>query len=74
MGADIKSVAGTHFEVTREYNAPREQVFKAFIERERLMRWWGPQGFTMKTARCSAKQGGVFHGTAHHRHFQGRTD
>ncbi len=32
--------------LTRLLNAPRELVFKAFINREMIMQWWGPHGFT----------------------------
>ena len=30
---------------TRVLHAPREQVFRAWIEPEILARWWGPKGF-----------------------------
>jgi uncharacterized protein YndB with AHSA1/START domain len=31
---------------TREFDAPRELVFKAWTDAKRLARWWGPNGFT----------------------------
>jgi hypothetical protein len=31
---------------TRVFDAPRDPVFKAWTELERLIRWWGPNGFT----------------------------
>lgn len=34
--------------ITRMFDAPRETVFKAWTEPERLAQWWGPKGF--KTA------------------------
>src|SRR5215203_2936042 len=32
--------------VTRVLDAPREFVFRAWTEPERVRRWWGPEGFT----------------------------
>lgn len=49
------------FSITRVFDAPRERVWKAFTESERLMRWWGPKGFTMQVAKLDLRPGGVFH-------------
>ena len=43
--------ANNEFLMTRIFDAPRELVFNAWTERERLMQWWGPEGFTMH--RCN---------------------
>jgi uncharacterized protein YndB with AHSA1/START domain len=51
----------TEFSITRVFDAPRELVWKAFTESERLMRWWGPKGFTMRVAKLDLRPGGVFH-------------
>jgi uncharacterized protein YndB with AHSA1/START domain len=32
--------------ITRVFDAPRELVFKAWTDAERMKRWWGPKGFT----------------------------
>ena len=32
--------------ITRLFDAPGEQVWKAWTEPVRLMHWWGPKGFT----------------------------
>jgi uncharacterized protein YndB with AHSA1/START domain len=29
--------------VTRVFDAPRELVFRAWTEPERVVRWWGPE-------------------------------
>jgi uncharacterized protein YndB with AHSA1/START domain len=29
------------------FDAPRDLVWRAFTERERLMHWWGSKGFKM---------------------------
>jgi uncharacterized protein YndB with AHSA1/START domain len=49
------------FVTTRTLDAPRELVWKAFTEAERLMHWWGPKGFTMLVATLELRPGGVFH-------------
>ena len=44
-----------------EFNAPREVVWKAWTERERLRQWFGPKGFKMTTATMDFRPGGSFH-------------
>ena len=53
--------AEREFVITRVFDAPRELVFKAWTETERLKHWWGPQGFTMLSCQCDLRPGGVFH-------------
>jgi uncharacterized protein YndB with AHSA1/START domain len=48
------------FEIQRVFDAPREQVWKAWTEAERLKRWWGPKGFTVHTCKVDLRPGGVF--------------
>jgi uncharacterized protein YndB with AHSA1/START domain len=43
------------------FEAPRDLVFKAWTERERLMRWFGPKGVTIPTCTLDLRPGGVFH-------------
>ena len=47
--------------ITRVFDAPRTLVFKAWTEPERLMRWWGPHGFTTPFCTIDLRPGGVFH-------------
>src|SRR5882762_3903510 len=49
------------FVITRVFDAPRELVWKAWTERDRLMQWFGPKGFTMSTAKMDFRPGGIFH-------------
>lgn len=49
------------FVISREFNAPRELVFKAFTEADRLAQWWGPKGFTMEHVDLDLRPGGRFH-------------
>ncbi len=46
--------------ITRIFDAPRELVWKAWTEPERLMRWWGPKGFTSPFCKVDFRVGGVF--------------
>jgi uncharacterized protein YndB with AHSA1/START domain len=47
--------------IKRVFDAPRELVFKAWTEPERLAQWWGPKGFKMKKVSVDLRPGGVFH-------------
>jgi uncharacterized protein YndB with AHSA1/START domain len=49
------------FVITRVFAAPRDLVWKAWTERDRLMQWFGPKGFTLPTAKMDFRPGGVFH-------------
>ena len=49
------------FIITREFNAPRERVFKAWTEAGQLMRWWGPRNFTIPFCKVDPRPGGIFH-------------
>jgi uncharacterized protein YndB with AHSA1/START domain len=45
--------------VTRVFDAPVEQVWKAWSESEAVKRWWGPTGFTCPVARMDFREGGT---------------
>jgi uncharacterized protein YndB with AHSA1/START domain len=49
------------FVIQRTFDAPRDLVWKAFTERDRLMQWWGPKGFKMLSCTVDLRPGGVFH-------------
>ncbi|HEX4342172.1 MAG TPA: SRPBCC family protein, partial [Verrucomicrobiae bacterium] len=49
------------FVITRTFDAPRELVWKAWTERDRLLEWFGPKGFKRVTASLDFKPGGIFH-------------
>jgi uncharacterized protein YndB with AHSA1/START domain len=53
--------ASREFVLTRTFNAPRALVWKAWTEREHLMRWFGPKGFTIPVCALNLKPGGEFH-------------
>jgi uncharacterized protein YndB with AHSA1/START domain len=52
---------GQELTITRTFDAPRELVFKAFAEAERLARWWGPKGCAVQVSKLDFRPGGVFH-------------
>jgi uncharacterized protein YndB with AHSA1/START domain len=49
------------FVITRKVDAQRDVVWRAWTERERLMRWFGPRGFTMPVAALDLRPGGSLH-------------
>jgi uncharacterized protein YndB with AHSA1/START domain len=61
LGEFLAKTAIKPFVITREFNAPRELVWKAWTERERMMKWFGPKGFTMPAAKMDFRPGGTFH-------------
>lgn len=49
------------FVISRVYDAPRDRVWKAWTEAERLKKWWGPAGFKVHTCKVDLRPGGFFH-------------
>ncbi len=49
------------FVISRVFDAPRERVWQALTQAERLQEWWGPTGFTVFAAEMDLRPGGVFH-------------
>src|SRR5271155_1734419 len=45
--------------LTRRVSAPPEVVFRAWIERKQLAKWWGPKGFTNPVCEVDARIGGA---------------
>jgi uncharacterized protein YndB with AHSA1/START domain len=46
--------------ITRIFDAPRELVWKAWTEPERMVKWHGPRGFTSTIERSGFRPGGAF--------------
>ena len=46
--------------ITRTFTAPRELVWQAWTEPGRLMRWWGPKGFTAPVCTNDLRVGGKY--------------
>lgn len=45
----------------RVFAAPRELVFRAWVEPHRLAQWWGPYGFTVEACKIEPTPGGALH-------------
>ena len=45
--------------VTRTFDAPVEEVWKAWSDPEYVKRWWGPAGFTSPSAEMDFRVGGA---------------
>ena len=54
------STAEREIVMTREYDAPRELVWKAWTEAEHLTKWWGPDGFTTTIHEIDVRPGGMW--------------
>ena len=48
------------FFITREFDAPRELVFKAFNEPELLLQWLGPCNLSMEIEKYDSRSGGSY--------------
>jgi uncharacterized protein YndB with AHSA1/START domain len=46
--------------IERIFDAPRELVWKAWTDPERMMRWWGPKGFTTPFCKIDLRVGGKY--------------
>lgn len=45
--------------ITRVFDSPVEQVWKAWTQPDRVMHWWGPTGFTCPLAKMDVRAGGT---------------
>lgn len=48
-------------EIEREFDAPRDLVWKMFADPYHLSRWWGPAGFTNPVVEMDFRAGGRWH-------------
>ncbi len=49
------------FEITRVFDAPRDKVWQAWTEADRLKQWWGPKGFVVTHCKIDLRPGGIMH-------------
>jgi uncharacterized protein YndB with AHSA1/START domain len=49
------------FVISRVFDAPRDLVWKAFTEPERMRQWWGPKGFKVIVSKMDLRPGGTYH-------------
>jgi uncharacterized protein YndB with AHSA1/START domain len=57
IGAEAKK---PELVMTREFDAPRELVFRVWTVPEHLMKWFGPAGFTLPVCEMDFRPGGAF--------------
>lgn len=60
LAEELAKIANPDTEVVlrRTFNAPRELVFRVWIESEHVAQWWGPGGFTNPRCEVDARVGG----------------
>jgi uncharacterized protein YndB with AHSA1/START domain/DNA-binding transcriptional ArsR family regulator len=46
--------------ITRLFNAPLEQVWKAWTDPEHFKRWWGPKNFSSPVCKMDLREGGKY--------------
>ena len=51
---------GKELVITREFDAPRERVWKAWTDPEMVRRWWGPETFTAPSIKIDLRVGGMY--------------
>ena len=53
-------VSNREIVISREYEAPRELVYRAFTEPEHIVHWWDPNGFTNTIHAMEVRPGGLW--------------
>ena len=56
--ANVESFQNFDLKISRLINAPRDVVWKAWIDPQRLALWWGPKGFTNPVCKLDLRPGG----------------
>lgn len=51
--------------ITHLFDAPREAVFSAWTDPEKLKQWYAPDGCTIEFRSIDIRQGGTFHSCVH---------
>jgi uncharacterized protein YndB with AHSA1/START domain len=49
-----------HFEIVREFRAPRDLVFACYTQPKHMVHFWGPHGGTVPECRIDLRVGGVW--------------
>jgi uncharacterized protein YndB with AHSA1/START domain len=61
MKTEISAPAGVPFiDVSRDFNAPRDLVYRAYTEPELIKQWLGPAKYEMVIERWEARDGGGY--------------
>src|SRR5256714_14722519 len=54
----VKKLSDTELQITREFDAPRETVFRALTDATLLPRWWGPRRYKTVVDTMDVRPGG----------------
>ena len=60
MDAKSSEIVMQEIIISRIFNAPRELVWKAWTEPDRVKKWWGPEGFTAPSIKIDLRVGGMY--------------
>jgi uncharacterized protein YndB with AHSA1/START domain len=55
-----KDIANKTMHIVREFKAPRQKVWSAWTEGDKLDKWWGPRPWNAKTKTMDFKDGGYW--------------
>ena len=57
----VQGSTDREFVISRVFDAPRDLVWRAFTDPERMKHWWGPKGATILNCKMDLRPGGIFH-------------
>ena len=60
-GAAHKTVDDALVRIEQTSDAPREQIFDAWVQQDLLEEWFAPDGCTLQVARLDVREGGGYH-------------
>ena len=61
LGEQLAALQTKPFIISRELAAPRDLVWKVWIEREHFARWFGPKGINVSLVQFDLRPGGLCH-------------
>ncbi len=61
LGEQVDSMQSEPFIIAREFDAPRDLVWRAWTEREQFSQWFGPKGCTAEVHKFELCPGGMNH-------------
>jgi uncharacterized protein YndB with AHSA1/START domain len=59
--AKTQTAASPDFVISRVFDAPRDLMWKAVTEPQRIKEWWGPKGTKVIVANMDLRPGGTYH-------------
>ena len=58
--SEATQVGEFEFVISQVFDAPRDLVWKAWTEPDRLLKWWGPRDFEILSTKVDLRVGGIF--------------